>query len=191
MVRLLVCAIVSTLFCGAFAGCGKQAPKAAPKAKPPAPAVAPVPLPPPPPPPPTKSVYEEDPAITLIPRLGLSAEQAKKANDLVAEYAKKSKALSENASDTERRAVTDERNAKVREGLSAEQQPKFDAGLKIIADHCAKVTTLQQTNFREMMAVPKDQMDKRRQVRDDYKAKRAVLDAEVDKALDEAVGKKP
>jgi methyl coenzyme M reductase subunit C-like uncharacterized protein (methanogenesis marker protein 7) len=188
MVRLLSCAVAGTLCCGLLAGCGKQAPKAAPKAKP---GTATTMLTPPPPevkPPAPKTAAESDP---LLARLGLSAEQLKKVNDLIAEYSKKSAALPDSASNAEFKAVLEERNKKVREALTPEQQTKYDAGLKVMADYDAKVTKLQQTNYAAMMAVPKDQIDKRREVRDDYKQKRAVIDAEGTKALDEAIGKGP
>jgi hypothetical protein len=196
MTRFLVSAIACTLLCGFLAGCGqtvKPAPANRPGARPPAPAPEPVSTPAPAPEvkPAVKNVTETDP---LLARLGLTADQAKKVNDLTAAYAKKSKDLPDHASDADFKAVIDERNAKVREALTPEQQTKYEAGLKIMADYVAKVTKLQQTNFAEMMTIPKDQPDtmaKRMKVRDDYKAKRAALDAESTKVLDDAVGKGP
>ncbi|HTY99952.1 MAG TPA: hypothetical protein VMB75_08965 [Rhodocyclaceae bacterium] len=198
MSRFLVGSVAGTLLCGLLAGCGqtvKPAPANRPGARPPAPAPVSVTTPTPAPAPEVKdavkNVAESDP---LLARLGLTADQAKKINDLTAAYAKKSKDLPDHASDADFKAVIDERNAKVREALTPDQQTRYEAGLKIMADYSAKVTKLQQTNIAEMHAVPKDQPDtmaKRMKVRDDYKAKRAVLDAEGTKAMDEAVGKGP
>jgi len=127
----------------------------------------------------------------VMARLALTADQAKKTNDLAAEYAKKSDALPREAKPEDRKALVAERNQKIREALTAEQQPKYDAGLKLMADYDEKVSKLQQETSRAMAATPRDDIEKRREVSKGYKEKRAALDAETSKALDEQVGKRP
>jgi hypothetical protein len=137
-------------------------------------------------PPPTFAA--SDPVLI---RLGLSADQAKKVNDLAADYAKKAAALPKDAKSEDRKALAAERSGKIREALSAAQQPKFDAGLPIVADYDAKVLALQQESSRLMMSTPRDQIEKRRENIKVYREKRAVLDADFNKKLDEQVGKRP
>ena len=157
--------------------------------------------PPPPPPrkvePPAPPPEESKPASfaktdPVVARLGLSAEQAGKVDAVAAGYAKQLDALSREDPQlgAKEKALGAEREAKVREALTPEQQPKYDAGRKLAAENAEKVFKLQQETMGEMAAAGKE-LDKRRVVRDGYQAKRKALDAEFEKALDEAVGKKP
>ena len=173
----------------AFSGCGnapapaRPAPAPAPAPRPVAPAPVPVPAPTPEP-----GLAETDPVLT---RLGLSADQVKKVNALAEEYAKKAEALPRDAKTEDRKALAAERTAKIRETLSTEQAPKFDAGTKTVGEYNAKVLELQQETSRAMMTTPADQLEKRREVTKTYREKRAVLDADLARKLDEQVGRQP
>jgi hypothetical protein len=128
----------------------------------------------------------------VVARLALSAEQAAKVDAVAAGSTKQLDALSREDPQlgAKEKALWAERDAKVREALSAEQQPKYDAGKKLAAENAEKVFKLQQETMGNMAVAGKD-LDKRRAVRDAYQEKRKALDAEFEKALDDAVGRKP
>jgi len=86
------------------------------------------------------------------------------------------------------KAILDETKKKIREALTAEQQPKFDAGQQVMTDFDAKVTAARG----EMNKVVRDttaDADKKAEAKKAYDGKVAAATAERDKTLDEKVGK--
>jgi hypothetical protein len=194
MTKSIAVGILGALVCGLLLGCGGPAPAPGSRKPPPVPKPAPVskPIDSKPieaPAPPKPAFVEQDP---IMLRLALSADVAKKINALAEQYDKKRTAMDpETSSRAERQAVTTERDKKIREELSPEQQAKYDAGVKPWADFKAEVTKLQKETSAKMYAIPTSEMNKRAALRDEGKAKRAALDADLEKKLDELVGKLP
>ena len=160
--------------------------------------------PPPPAKPPAYSASRQDP---VIGRLGLTDEQAKKADEAFADWGKKmaefvkdlrEKAAAGKAPDQEamakfieqQKALMAERDKQVRELLSAEVQAKYDAGKKLQQELNDKIKKLQE----EMQATMKEAAGDAAKLREQVKAFQDKVKAEfeaLNKALDEKIGKLP
>lgn len=78
---------------------------------------------------------------------------------------------------------------KVREALTADQQAKFDAGQTLMADFETKKKAADEEKAKALKDAAKDK-DKKDAATKAYDEKIAALKAELDKGLDEKVGKK-
>jgi hypothetical protein len=117
----------------------------------------------------------------VLIRLALTDDQAKAIDKINADAdAKKGDYKGAKIKD-----LQDETRKKIREVLTAAQQPKFDDGLKIMADFDAKVAAAR----KEMAAAVKADATKKDDAKKACDDKIAAATTERDKALDDKVGK--
>jgi len=120
-----------------------------------------------------------DAQITAIEKINTEAD-GKKAELDKADPKPKGKELQDKL-----KAIQEETRKKVREALTAEQQPKFDAGMTAVADRDAKVKAARD----EMNATVKADNTKKDEAKKTCDDKIAAAKTDLEKALDEKVGK--
>jgi len=120
-----------------------------------------------------------DAQVTAIEKVNTEAE-GKKAELDKADPKPKGKELQEKI-----KTIQDETKKKVREALTAEQQPKFDAGMTAVADCDTKVKEARA----EMAKTVKADNSKKDEAKKTCDDKVAAAKADLEKTLDEKVGK--
>ncbi|GEM_PF-3547555 len=137
----------------------------------------------------------------VLSRLGLTDEQTKKVEDALAAHRKKvaedlkaAKGDGQGVPDVAKimaaaKGADGEANKVVREALPEELRAKFDVGAKIVDDFTAKNQKLNE-EFMASAAAGGDK-DKMKEAQKAFKAQSKALVDDMNKELDEKVGKRP
>ena len=131
----------------------------------------------------------------VLIRLALTDDQAKKVDALADEYKTKKTDLDNSTPKLKPKEKADkikdldaELIKKIREVLTADQQPKFDAGQTLVADFATKSKEALAEKTKAVKDAAGDK-DKVKGANTTYNDKLKALKADLDKALDEKVGK--
>jgi hypothetical protein len=135
----------------------------------------------------------------VLSRLGLSEEQMAKVKPLDEEIRKKYEEYKKQAGEDQAKQAElnkklwelfRESRKKVVALLTEEQKKKYDEGMEILRGYYPKFGALKQAYAKARERAGKDRK-KHKEISDNFRAKRKELWTEVNKKLDEKVGKRP